>query len=186
VVYEAYEGGDVIDLGAVEGWYSVLLAPKLDQSTVLSCEPDPSAYAELQTTLALLGRLFEGPTFVPLPVPVGDGNPVAISHLEGAHPRFARAAEGGIPAPTVDRLVETFGLRPRFVKVDVEGAEPFVLRGMHETLHSHRPTVMLELHPKWLPDDTTPAEVESLLSDQGYSRQPISSDELATRTLWIP
>jgi FkbM family methyltransferase len=185
-VYEAYRGGDVIDVGAFEGWYSVLLGPKLETATVVSCEPDPKAYPELQTTLALLSRVFEGPTFVPLPVPVGDGNPVSISHPEGAHPRFARAVEGGTPAPTVDQLVEAFALRPGFVKVDVEGAEPFVLRGMQQTLETHRPIVMLELHPKWLPDDLTPAEVESLLTDQGYRRQPISADDLATRTLWIP
>jgi FkbM family methyltransferase len=186
VVYEAYEHGDVIDVGAFEGWYSVLLAPKLAESTVISCEPDHTAYAELQTTLALLGRVFERATFVPLPLPLGDGNPVSVSHLEGAHPRFARDPEGGAPAPTIDRLVSTFGVEPALIKIDVEGAEPFVLRGMEETLRSHRPIVMLELHPRWLPGDTSPAEVESFLADRGYVRQPISADELATRTLWRP
>lgn len=186
MVYDAYGGGDVIDVGAFEGWYSVLLAPKLGKSTVVSCEPDPTAYGELQTTLALLGRTFEAPTFVPLPVPIGDGNLVTSSHPEGAHPRFASDAEGAIPAPTVDQLVDTFGLRPGFVKIDVEGAEPFVLRGMQQTLQIHRPIVMLELHPKWLPAETTPAEVESLLADQGYGRQPITGDDRANRTLWLP
>ena len=185
-VYEAYDGGDVIDVGAFEGWYSVLLAPKLETSTMVSCEPDPGAYAELKTTLAMLDRVFKRPTFVPLPVAVGDGDPVSISHPEGGHPQFARAAGGEIPAPTIDQLVDALGLRPGFVKVDVEGAEPFVLRGMQDTLQTHRPVVMLEVHPKWLPSDMTVAEVESMLADQGYKPQPISTDELATRTLWLP
>jgi FkbM family methyltransferase len=185
-VYEAYDGGDVIDVGAFEGWYSLLLSPKLGNAAAVSCEPDRNAYATLQRTLALLGPLFEGATFIPLPVPVGDGNPVSISQPEGGHPRFASAAEGGIPAPTVDQLVDAFGLRPGFVKVDVEGAEPFVLRGMQRTLDAHRPIVMLELHPNWLPADTTAAEVESQLADRDYGRQPISGDDRAIRTLWLP
>jgi hypothetical protein len=78
------------------------------------------------------------------------------------------------------------GLRPGFVKVDVEGAEPFVLRGMQQTLRAHRPIVMLELHPRWLPGDTTAPDVESLLAGQGYRRQPISADDLASRSLWLP
>jgi FkbM family methyltransferase len=185
-VYAAYDGGDVIDVGAFEGWYSVLLAPKLKKYTIVSCEPDPRAYKELQMTIAMLDRVFEHPTFVPLPVPVGDGDPVSISHPEGGHPQFARAPEGEIPAPTIDQLVSALGLRPGFVKVDVEGAEPFVLRGMQQTLRAHRPIVMLELHPRWLPGDTTAPDVESLLAGQGYRRQPISADDLASRSLWLP
>jgi FkbM family methyltransferase len=178
-VYDAYERGDVIDVGAFEGWYSVLLAPKLGEATMVSCEPDPSAYPELETTLALLAGVFPAPSLVPLPIAVGDGGSVAVSQPEGAHPRFA----GG---STVDGLVETLALSPGFVKIDVEGAEPFVLRGMQETLREHRPVVMLELHPQWLPDETPASEVEEMLSAHGYSQRVISTEELATRSLWMP
>jgi FkbM family methyltransferase len=185
-VYEEYGGGDVIDVGAFEGWYSVLLAPKLGGSTMVSCEPDPSAYTELQTTLGMLGHLFTAPTFVPLPLPLGDGTPASVTQPEGAHPRFAGAADGGVPAPTIDALVETLGLAPGLVKIDVEGAEPFVLRGMQGTLRAHRPAVMLELHPKWLPEGTDAGDVEELLAAHGYTSRVIASEELATRSLWTP
>ena len=185
-VYEAYERGDVIDVSAFEGWYSVLLAPKLGGSTMVSCEPDPSAYAELQTTLALLGRVFSEPTFIPLPVPVGDGSPVSVSQPEGAHPRFAGTTDGGTAAPTVDALVDTLGLEPGLIKIDVEGAEPFVLRGMQETLRAHRPLVMLELHSQWLPEGTPASQVEKMLSAHGYAPTRIAAEDVATRSMWRP
>jgi hypothetical protein len=176
-VYEAYEGGDVIDVGAFEGWYSVLLAPKLGDATMVSCEPDRAAYPELQTTLALLGRVFTDPTFMPLPVAAGDGSPVEVSQPEGGHPRFA----GG---PTVDGLVNALGLKPGLIKIDVEGAEPLVLGGMQETLRAHRPVVMLELHPQWLPEGTGPADVEEMLSAHGYTSRTITTEDVATRSVW--
>ncbi len=72
------------------------------------------------------------------------------------------------------------------IKIDVEGAEPFVLRGMQRTLAAHRPLVMLEVHPQWLPEGIPPAEVEEMLSAHGYTPARIAVDELATRTLWTP
>ena len=146
---------------------------------MVSCEPDPTAYPELQTTLALLARVFPEPTLVPLPVAVGDGSPVAISQPEGGHPRFA----GG---STVDGLVETLGLEPGLIKIDVEGAEPFVLRGMQETLRAHRPAVMLELHPRWLPEGTSAAQVEEMLATHGYTSRTIATEDVAIRSVWTP
>lgn len=185
-MYDAYMHGDILDIGAFEGWYSALLAPKAKRATLVSCEPDRSAYNELLTTLAMLGRVFPGPTFVALPVPVGDGNPVSVSRPPGGHPRYAPEAGDGTPAPTVDRIVDDLGLKPGLIKIDVEGAEPFVLRGMQETLRVHRPVVMLELHPRWLPEGTGAADVEAVLADHGYTSRRISSEELASRSLWTP
>src|SRR5271170_2910089 len=48
---------------------------------------------------------------------------------------------------TVDGLIRDQGLRPpAVVKIDVEGAEVEVLRGMAKTLANHRPTILLDTH----------------------------------------
>jgi FkbM family methyltransferase len=186
--FAAYRGGDVIDVGAYEGWYSVLLAPKAGSGdTLLSIEPDPAAFPELQATLAAAARAFPGPTFHPLHVPAGNGQPVVVTHPPGGHPRFAEAPDGtGTPTTTVDQLVGTFGLAPAFVKIDVEGAERFVLEGMQQTLATHRPVVLLELHQHWQPPGSSAADVEELLRRNRYGSRVLEQTDVNIRQLWTP
>ncbi|MEA2332380.1 MAG: hypothetical protein QOH58_2518 [Thermoleophilaceae bacterium] len=184
----AYPGGDVIDVGAFEGWYSVLLAAKSRPGdTLLSVEPDPAAFPELQATLAAAARAFPGRTFQPLQSPAGNGQPVTVSHPPGGHPQFAAAAGGeGTPTTAIDALVDAFGLRPTLVKIDVEGAELFVLQGMQRTLHEHRPAVLLELHHTWQPAGVSPADVEELLRRNRYSSRELERTDVNIRQLWTP
>jgi len=186
--FAAYRGGDVVDVGAYEGWYSLLLAPKSRPGdTLLSVEPDPAAFPELQATLAATARAFPGRTFQPLQVPAGNGQPVVVTNPPGGHPQFAEAPHGeGTPTTTVDELVATFGLAPTFVKVDVEGAELFVLEGMRRTLAEHRPAVLLELHHHWQPPGRSAAEVEKLLRGNRYDVRVLERTEVNIRQLWTP
>lgn len=59
------------------------------------------------------------------------------------------------------------GFAPRFVKIDVEGAELQVMRGAAETLRRHRPVVWFE-HGAGASDHygTRPADVHRLLVDE--------------------
>lgn len=64
--------------------------------------------------------------------------------------------------PTV-RLDDLDLPAPTLVKIDVEGAEGHVLRGMGRILREHRPVVLVELHPGH--ED----EARELLRDAGYT-----------------
>lgn len=188
----AYHGGDVLDIGAFHGWYSVLLAPAADAGDrFLSFEPDFAAVPDLRATLDDLRKQFPGIELSVVTEAVGDGASVAVSRPsgtgEGTHPRFASGSDGATqPSLVVDDVVATKGLRPRLVKIDVEGAEMLVLRGMRDTLASHRPAVMLEIHPEWQPDGIDAADVEALIRDAGYQGQTLEELPMIRRQIWLP
>jgi FkbM family methyltransferase len=189
---DLYKGGDVLDVGAFHGWYSVLLAPTARPGDrLMSFEPDPAAVPALRATLDDLNRHFPSVKMSLITQPVGDGQPVAASWPDGepsCHPRFASAGgEDAEPSLTVDEVVAAEGLRPRLVKIDVEGAELSVLRGMQNTLRDHRPAVILEAHTSWQPDGVEPEDVESLIRDAGYDGRTLEDDgSTYRRQVWLP
>jgi FkbM family methyltransferase len=186
---DAYDGGDVIDVGAFHGWYTLLLAPKARPGDrLVSLEPDGDAFPALLRTLAAADDAFPGIRTWALSSPVGDGTSLEVSWPEGpaGHPRFASGGDGGDPTLTIDALVPATNLRPRFVKIDVEGAEWFVVQGMRATLRDHRPVVLLEVHPRWQPRPGTIAEMESVLRDARYDLEVLDRTDVAERQLWRP
>ena len=81
---------------------------------------------------------------------------------------------------TVERLDDALpdGVRPAFVKIDVEGAEEEVLLGALETLRRHRPLVAFE-HGLGSADvyGTTPGRIHDLLCGQlGYEIYGLDGD----------
>jgi len=63
----------------------------------------------------------------------------------GYHPATA-TIQLNVPTTTLDAYVESQGLEAvNLVKIDVEGAELMVLRGMRHVLKSFRPLVIVEL-----------------------------------------
>lgn len=146
-VLQAYTGGDFIDVGAFHGWYSVLLAHRMRVGDhAVSVEPDSRAQSYLLSNFAEIGRMFPSVRFVLLPLAAGDGSATRVSfhHGEESHPSFTCQADTGIGSSmrsiTIDSLVDALHLEPAFVKIDVEGAESFVLDGMMRTLAMFRPS----------------------------------------------
>ena len=170
-VYEAYDGGDVVDVGAYHGWYSVLLAPKARPGDrFVSLEPDGAAYGELARNLAALQAVFDHLGLWLVPEAAGDGSPTVRTDPTSSHPAFQSGGrEGGVASLTVDGLVASAGLRPALLKVDVEGAELGVLRGAEETLRGHRPLLALEIHPLWQPGGGDSGLVREFVERLGYT-----------------
>jgi FkbM family methyltransferase len=187
--FATYNGGDFLDIGAFHGWYSLMLAPKAGRAdSFVSVEPDRRAFAELLFNLSVVSDLFPQLKAYPLPQPVGNGDPMVMTFPSGPdnHPQFAsgREAQGGEATITVDQIVEQFRLKPTLIKVDVEGAEYFVLQGMQQTLERFHPTVMLEFHPLWQPKGVSAEDVASLLIQHGYSPETADVSSVATRQFW--
>lgn len=61
--------------------------------------------------------------------------------------------------------------QPTVVKIDVEGAEFDVLRGMERLLEEARPTLFVEIHPTLLPEGETDEDIVQYLFKQDYKTE---------------
>jgi FkbM family methyltransferase len=87
------------------------------------------------------------------------------------------------------RRLDELGLAPRFVKVDVEGHELSVLRGLTATIRQHRPLFLIEWSRSF-------AEIEDFLANFGYRSyvydsetgelEPLATENRALNVFCLP
>jgi len=195
IVFAHYNGGDFIDVGAFEGVYSFILAPKAKANdTFISCEPNPNEKQCLSENLNTLKRIFKNIKFIPDYNPVGDGKNVVRLPTVYGHPVFIKPSNGSlktndelfkIKSTSLDQLVEFYKIKPKFIKIDVEGAEYSVLQGMTNILQNYNPTIMIEKHPELIPKSLQISNIDNLLIDKGYKVQKkIFKDDIAITEIW--
>jgi FkbM family methyltransferase len=88
--------------------------------------------------------------------------------LAGADAPPSGHLEAGVPVLAIDDLALRHPVR--FIKMDVEGAEPQVLRGALRLLQTDRPVILTEVHPSQLAraSGVSAAEFFQQLSTLGY------------------
>ncbi len=163
---EELQPGDVFyDVGAHLGWHAVVAASILADIEVVAFEPHPEIASQLSTVLETTGHdatieqvaLYDSSGTVEF-----TATPEAGAHVAGArgdHPGETISVE----AVDGDSLVECEEIQPPdIVKVDAEGAEAEVLRGLERTIESELPRIIYcEIH-----EDQRP--VTQLLEKFGY------------------
>lgn len=157
--------GRAIDIGANNGLYTYALA-KLGHP-VDAFEPQPrcasvlEAWAPKRVTIHRVG-LSDSEGTLTLKVPVTDG--VALTGFA-----TMEAVEGEYVASEVPiRRLDDFGFRDvTFMKIDVEGHEPKVLRGAEATIAASRPVLLVEIQLLTLPKPDAEGLVQQILG-YGY------------------
>lgn len=100
---------------------------------------------------------------------VGSGHSLLEAAVAKDKARFT-TTEVVVPACTIDDLCASRGLKPDAIKVDVEGGELAVLRGMARTLRTARPSLRLGFHPFAFEDPLAASdEIRLLLERANYS-----------------
>ncbi len=193
-VFQDYSGGDFIDIGAYQGVYSFLLAPKANKNdSFISCEPDPKIKTELLENLILLRSLFKDINFFSINTPIGNGEDVFKSETDCGHPVFKveknidkkNIDQTKIRSISIDEIVKKKALNPKLIKIDVEGAELNVLEGMKNVLKLNKPTLMIEKHPTLIPQNVTIELIDNHLFKNGYERKiEIFKDDVAITEIW--
>ena len=158
VARQLRRGGDFVDVGAHIGMYTVRAGLELrGRGRVLAFEPNPSARAQLLENL----ELNDCTNVILVAAAVGDERGEATLHVPASPDPSFSSLEGGrfaegepirVPVTTVDAAVAEHGLTPSVVKVDVEGREATVVRGMAETIATLRPMLLVEVSAESAPE----------------------------------
>jgi len=171
-------GQVLYDIGSNVGFFSVLGARLVGPTgRVYAFEPFPTTAAQVRINAELNG-------FSHL-----ETIEAAVSNASGR----ARLADGGssmqhslkyqgpgidVRTVAIDDLVAAGSIRPpNFVKLDVEGAEVDVLKGMHGVIARHRPVIMCEVH--WIGAEFL-AHVDRNLKPLGYTAVPLGISAFPT------
>jgi FkbM family methyltransferase len=162
-------GGVFYDIGANLGFFSMLGAhlAGLEEGHVYAFEAAPENAEAIAANARLNG--IDSITIIAKAVSshAGRGRLQVVddqswSKLEdyGEHPNTEQVIEVELVA--IDDVLARGELRPpTLVKIDVEGAEIAVLRGMRETIERHRPAIICELHG-------THAEFVAVMAEHRY------------------
>lgn len=178
-------GATFVDVGANIGWFSLLAASLVGATgRVVAIEPNPqnvslvrqSAVANGFTNIDVLAvALAERPMAVALET---DGSNGRIIPIEAPPPAPVRASFVVAAYPLDDLLARLSIDHVDVIKIDVEGAEPMVLRGGAATIRSSRPVLITEFFPLAL--DSSPwgsaREYLGSLRGHGYLLSVIGDD----------
>jgi FkbM family methyltransferase len=175
-------GDCAYDVGAEMGLFTFFLAKIVaEQGLVVAFEPYSEAYERLEDNRVLNGSCNVRPFRLALSDHSGEGMLYSgwpdyaptLRDFHGTANGFSwaerlRIVEG-------DRLVAEQRLPiPRAVKIDVEGAEDSVIRGLSRTLSDPGCELLCcEIHPGALPAGVTPDTILARINSLGFSRTEV-------------
>lgn len=177
-------GDRVVDIGANVGMITLMAARVVGPGGHVDCfEPNPRCVDvlrhhvdanRLEQVRIHAMALSDSPGSLPLKLTSNHTGTGTLAPIEGVIDTVE------VPVEVGDRAVSD-GPPIRLVKIDVEGFEMHVLRGLGEALRRDRPTLVTEfIESQFARAGTSGAAIAELLSGLGY--RPFS---LATRRHWF-
>ena len=150
-------GKTVYDVGGYEGVFSLFFARRVGPAgRLVTFEPNPSNHAKIVANVALNGFTHVDVRQVAIGAAPGTATLVfpedetargsLVRDIQAQIREEKRVAAVEVPVETIDSLVQTGVPEPDFVKIDVEGLELDVLRGMAGILLRRRPALYIEIH----------------------------------------
>lgn len=148
-----------VDVGANIGYYSVMAAK--NGNRVIAIEPNQKTFDCLVDTIRLnkLKDKIEA---------IRGAAWSSYEMLKMGSPGYSDRAQVGRDGEEVQGFPLDYifaGIFPKLVKIDVEGAEPSVLRGMHDTMARVKPRIIFEALT-----ELKEQECKEILRSSGYTR----------------
>lgn len=170
------------DVGAHHGWVSMWALTLVGkEGSVVSFEPSPANLSILEwhrarnkfskwviVPRAVSDKVAEDEEF--FLVDAGDSPMNSLTSGRPGTPLMngRDIRKMSLQTVSLDTFCSESGLRPDLVKIDVEGAELLVLLGAAALLGESHPTIILAVHPYWLPKGQSSGQILELLTSYGY------------------
>lgn len=178
------KSGNILDIGANIGFYSVHLAKANSQVKIFSFEPLPKTFSYLKKHIELnkctsvtinnFGFSDKEGEFDYFYYGSGSGN-ASLANLSGQKDVLQIKCK----VKTLDSYIQDSKLKVDFIKCDVEGAELFVFRGGLETIRRDRPIVFTEILRKWSRQfNYDPNEIFKLFAELDYKAYFVKDEKL--------
>lgn len=171
-------GQVVVDVGANIGYFSMLAATLVGETgKVISFEPNTRNLALLYASI-VENRL---KNILVLPLAASDSPQILRLQSFGSNGFLEAATPGRIGAQYVQAVVldEILHKEPRIdaIKMDIEGFEPFALRGLSKIIEKHRPVLFTEFSPWHIEHrcGIPPQEYLDQLALKGYRLQIVET-----------
>ena len=177
-----HEGDAVADIGANRGWYTGRLAELVGPSGhVHVFEPNPLHWPPLHAIAGARSTLTIYPLALSdhagtegLHIPLREGEAMDAWARLSLPASSISLAHDCIPVRVerLDAILPTVGPGLTFVKCDVEGHEPAVIRGAEATLRRSRPILIVEIEQRH--QDTDIRQTFRQLTSLGYTGYSLS------------
>lgn len=174
-----------LDVGALHGVFSLAFASLSSEHTALAFEPSPMAYPFLLYHRAVNPGL----GIATMQKALSDSAMTLVMDYHWQHMRALGQGEAVSPETISfetmagDAACASNQFTPDLIKIDVEGAELMVIRGLLDTLQRHRPILMVEVHPELLPrHQASTSDVLLLLARTGYKLETLSGKKIDPNT----
>ena len=175
---DTLDGDETVwDVGACIGTYACFAGKALPDGRVVAVEPEPLNHARLRSNL---DRNLPEARWESHPTALFDSRTdlrLAAEFQEAGSGHHYLDDEAGIPVATTTgtALVDSGVPAPDVVKIDVQGAETQVIRGMAELLGGVE-LIYLEVHEQKLERyGSSTDRVEALLRDQGFELEHLGT-----------
>lgn len=172
---EIKEGDVVLDIGAHIGYYTLIFARLVgEKGHIFAFEPDPNNFHILKRNVEING--YQNITLVQAAVSDINGS---INLYQSNH-NSANNIIGYIPSDNrksvkvktirLDDYFKNYNRKINFIKIDVEGSEGKVIKGMSLTLPIDKNVkIITEFYPQSLQEsDTNPKEYLQMIAGLGY------------------
>lgn len=177
--------GDVIDCGSNMGFYPLLIDRLIGPDRkLLMIEPDPRNFRVLLKNMSLMKS---DSNRVALNAAISESSGEVILDVSTAS-NLNKVVRDSVRNPprensicvrsfSIDSIVEAHHLRPTFLRMDIEGHEVEVLRGMRKTIENAISgfVIFFEIHPKEYSKERSIIEQLEFLFSNGFNAQVLVS-----------